>query len=276
MLKARLITAFALGLPALWLVFESSQVVFWWFLFVILVLGMWEWSRLSGIKLLIPRIVGTVLFAVTVVLVDKLNVYAWIETPQVFLFLSFWWLLASFRVVKSSGTVVTLSKPYILFRYLEGVLILLGLMYSLQLLHSQSTGSWLVVILLSLIWGADSFAYFAGRQWGKKKLLPRVSPGKTWAGVMGGALGGTAVSAGIVFLHPVLTPHVLWFIPVIAISIAFSVMGDLFESMYKREVNLKDSGHILPGHGGILDRIDSLLAAAPVFVAGLFLVGVIA
>ena len=276
MLKARLITAFALGLPALWLVFQSSPVVFWWFLFVVSILGMWEWSRLSGMTALIPRIVSTVSFAVFVLVIHELNFYSWIETLPTFIFLSVWWFVASARVVKSSGEEITISYLQITFRYVEGCLILLGLIFSLQLLHAQSTGSWLVVILLSLIWGADSFAYFVGRQWGNKKLLPRVSPGKTWTGVVGGAIGGTLVSTVIVFLHPVLNSYVLWFVPVIVISIAFSVMGDLFESMYKREVALKDSGHLLPGHGGILDRIDSLLAAAPVFVAGLFMIGVIA
>lgn len=240
------------------------------------ILGMWEWSRLSGMTALVPRLISTVSFAAFVIVINELNFYSWIETQSTFIFLSVWWFVASVRVVRSSGEVMSISYLQNTFRYFEGCLILLGLMFSLQLLHSQSTGSWLVVILLSLIWGADSFAYFAGRQWGNKKLLPSISPGKTWNGVVGGAIGGTLVSTVIVFLHPVLNAYVLWFVPVIVISIAFSVMGDLFESLYKREVNLKDSSHLLPGHGGILDRIDSLLAAAPVFVAGLFMIGVIA
>lgn len=276
MLKTRFITAFALGLPAMWLVFQSSEIVFWWFLFALVSLGMWEWTRLAGINALLPRIVLTLGFSILMYWLSIFNIEKYLGSLQpVFIFLTLWWIVAIQRVISSPGNTVTITPIKRVFRYIEGCIILTGLLLSLQLLHSQSTGPWLVLILLFLIWGADSFAYFTGRQWGNAKLLPRVSPGKTWAGVMGGLIGGTIVSSSIVFFHHLLNPFLLMMIPVIVVSIAFSVMGDLFESMYKRQVNLKDSSHLLPGHGGILDRIDSLLAAAPVFVSGLYLVGVI-
>ncbi len=275
MLRTRFITAFALGLPAMWLVFQANQLVFWWFLFVTVILGMWEWSRLAGITSTMARLVCTLVFGVLVLAVHYVDFYAVIDGWKVFAFLSSWWLAASIRVIRFSETSIQLGLVDIIFRYIEGCIVLLGLLLALHLLHAQPAGPWLVLTLLFLIWGADSFAYFTGRQWGSVKLLPRVSPGKTWMGVIGGVIGGTLVASSIVFFQPLLKPDVLFVIPVIVISILFSVMGDLFESMYKREVHLKDSSHLLPGHGGILDRIDSLMAAAPVFVMGLFLVGVI-
>ena len=253
MLKTRFITAFALGLPAMWLVFQANQLIFWWFLFVVVILGMWEWSRLAGITSTTMRVVCTLAFGLLVVAARNIDIYAVIASWKIFAFLSLWWLIASIRVIRFSGDAIQLTSIDIIFRYVEGCIVLLGLLLALHLLH----------------------AHFTGRKWGISKLLPRVSPGKTWMGVIGGVVGGTLVATSIVFFHPVLKPDVLLVMPVIVISIMFSVMGDLFESMYKREVHLKDSSHLLPGHGGILDRIDSLLAAAPIFVTGLFLVGVI-
>lgn len=275
MLKTRIITAFALGLPVLWLVFGSSDVVFWWFLFVMAVLGMWEWTRLCGLTTNLSRVIGTIVFASLLLAVRWLDIYSYINKQSIFIFFALWWLVAALRVISSPGSIVTLSKVSIVFRFVEGSIVLLGLLLSLHLLHAQPAGPWLVLSLLFLIWGADSFAYFSGRQWGKTKLLPRISPGKTWAGVIGGVFGGSLVSFAVVFWHSVLNPYAWLILPVIVVSTIFSVMGDLFESMYKRQVNLKDSSHLLPGHGGVLDRIDSLLAAAPVFVCGLFLVGVV-
>ncbi|MFO7604310.1 MAG: phosphatidate cytidylyltransferase [Gammaproteobacteria bacterium] len=276
MLRTRFITAFALGLPAMWLVFQPNQLLFWWFLFIALSLGMWEWTRLAGLQSRPARVVLTAVFSLLAYGLHEIDLYVYLPAPGIFMFLTLWWLGAMLRVARSPGTVLTIAPTAMLFRCIEGIMLLLGLLLSLQLLHAQPTGSWLVLTLLFLIWGADSVAYFSGRKWGKTKLLPRISPGKTWAGVVGGLIGGTLVSASIFFIHPELRAHAMWVVPVIVVSILFSVLGDLFESMYKRAVNLKDSSQLLPGHGGILDRIDSLLAAAPVFVCGLMLVGVIA
>jgi phosphatidate cytidylyltransferase len=126
-----------------------------------------------------------------------------------------------------------------------------------------------VLFLLLLIWVADIGAYFAGRHWGQRKLAPVISPGKTWEGVWGAtaaalafALLGAAV-LGIGTRWP-------WFVAICMVTVGFSIIGDLFESMIKRQRGVKDSGSLLPGHGGVLDRIDSLTAAAPVFLLGLY------
>jgi phosphatidate cytidylyltransferase len=120
---------------------------------------------------------------------------------------------------------------------------------------------WLIWVFM-LAWGADIGAYFAGHAFGRRKLAPRVSPGKTWEGVIGGLALALAVCALGAFW---LTPGWVGWLPVIVLLVAVSVFGDLFESVLKRATGVKDSGTLLPGHGGVLDRIDSLLAVLPVF-----------
>ena len=130
-------------------------------------------------------------------------------------------------------------------------------------------GAGYVLFLLFLIWIADSGAYFTGRRWGQRKLALSISPGKTWEGVWGASL------AALVFAMlgaVVLEVRMPWpgFVILSMVTVGFSIAGDLFESMLKRQRGLKDSGSLLPGHGGVLDRVDSLTAAVPVFLLGLY------
>ena len=132
----------------------------------------------------------------------------------------------------------------------------------LVVIRAAPQGSFWLLWLFVLVWGADIGAYFAGRAFGKRKLAPAVSPGKTWEGAIGGfLLAGTLCAVGAVLLQADLS---LW-LPLTAGLIMLSVFGDLFESVMKRSSGVKDSGTLLPGHGGVLDRIDSLLAVLPVF-----------
>ncbi|MGB4876542.1 MAG: phosphatidate cytidylyltransferase, partial [Candidatus Competibacter sp.] len=129
-----------------------------------------------------------------------------------------------------------------------------------------------VVFLLLLVWAADIGAYFAGRRWGRRKLAPAISPGKTWEGALGGGLATLVLAlVGAAFLK--VGASGFGFVAVCLITMGFSIAGDLFESMMKRQSGLKDSGSLLPGHGGVLDRVDSLSAAAPVFLLGLYGIG---
>jgi phosphatidate cytidylyltransferase len=126
---------------------------------------------------------------------------------------------------------------------------------------------------MSLIWLADSAAFFVGRRWGRHRLAPRVSPGKTWEGVCGALLAVPLVALPLAWLPvraPATAPQLL---ALCACAVLASVVGDLFESQMKRRAGVKDSGALLPGHGGVLDRIDSLTAAAPLFYLGLNLLG---
>ena len=153
-----------------------------------------------------------------------------------------------------------------------GILILAPAWLSLVILHtSHSDGISQLLFLLILIWIADSAAYFSGRRWGKTKLANKVSPGKTWEGIFG------AIFAILVFCYAysrfmdMQGSEILLFLLLGIITVSGSVLGDLIESLMKRHSGIKDSGTLLPGHGGVMDRIDSLTAAGPIFVAGLWL-----
>jgi phosphatidate cytidylyltransferase len=138
--------------------------------------------------------------------------------------------------------------------------------------HGFARGPLLVLWLVLLVISADIGAYFAGRRWGSRKLAPRVSPGKTWEGALGGvALVALVAWGGASYFGLAALPTVVFGVVVGM----FSIIGDLTESMFKRAAGLKDSGVLLPGHGGLLDRIDSVTAAAPLYALGLFGSGVI-
>jgi phosphatidate cytidylyltransferase len=141
-------------------------------------------------------------------------------------------------------------------------------------LKTQDNSVLLLTWFMLLVWGADIGAYFAGRFFGNRKLAPNVSPGKTWAGVYGGMLTSVIVSVVIALLFlGELTAYSWLLLVVLSVAvIAISVLGDLLESLMKRNSGIKDSSALLPGHGGILDRIDSMCAAAPMFVLLWFVV----
>jgi len=134
-------------------------------------------------------------------------------------------------------------------------------------------GGWMLMYLLTLVWLADIGAYFSGRKFGKRKLAPAISPGKTWEGVYGGICVNLVWMVLIYWLSRGFDIGIGWFLLIGVSTVLISIVGDLFESILKREAGVKDSGKLLPGHGGILDRIDSVIAASPVFVSGLLLAG---
>jgi phosphatidate cytidylyltransferase len=176
-----------------------------------------------------------------------------------------WWLLAFAWLAvraKAGGRLAAAGAGFI-------VLVPAGIALS-HLVTLQPDGRLLLLYLLVLIAAADVGAYFGGRRFGRNKLAPHVSPGKTWEGFAAGMLAAAAVGvAGAALFDKPLWPW-LFLCELVALV---SVVGDLTESMFKRHVGLKDSGRLLPGHGGILDRIDSLTAAAPTFLLGLFVLG---
>lgn len=141
-------------------------------------------------------------------------------------------------------------------------------------LYLHGRGVVLMISVLAIIWVADIAAYFAGRAFGKRKLAPAISPGKTWAGVVGAVIAVLALSTAIHLIWPqaplftgVLfrqSPLLAWIM--LTVLVAFSIVGDLFESLLKRQAGLKDSGALLPGHGGVLDRIDSMIPVLPLAV----------
>ncbi|NNE63871.1 MAG: phosphatidate cytidylyltransferase, partial [Gammaproteobacteria bacterium] len=151
--------------------------------------------------------------------------------------------------------------------FLIGVSMLWICITSLIYLHGHTpNGGWVVLYLMTLVWIADIGAYFSGRRFGKNKLAPGISPGKTWEGVIGGLAVNILWMLLIYSQTALLNVSLTWFIAIGLATSAISVVGDLFESILKREAGVKDSGKILPGHGGVLDRFDSIIAAAPVFL----------
>ena len=163
------------------------------------------------------------------------------------------------------------------FGYLIGAMVILPTWAAMVALHAVST--WLMLAAMALVWVADIAAYFAGRAFGKHKLAPTISPGKTWEGVAG-AVVGVLIYGGIVLtvspLGEVLSNKLPFAPPLLTLMLvlltAVSVMGDLFESLLKRQAGIKDSSNLLPGHGGVLDRIDALTSTLPLAALILYLV----
>ena len=145
--------------------------------------------------------------------------------------------------------------------------------FALSWMRMQADGSWLILLLLLIVWAADTGAYFAGKTFGKKKLAPNISPGKTTAGLLGGLIAAPLIALLAVYLMPIEGFDHLWLILISLVTALVSVGGDLLISLHKRTSGFKDSGNLLPGHGGVLDRVDSLLAAAPFFALALLISG---
>lgn len=244
-------------LPAFWFALCTA---------IVIALAAWEWSRLMGLQKPLSRI----LYVDFIIL---LLVVAAIFSPLWWLLLALvWWLIAFVLLIRYQKR-PDFHLPSKILRGFAGIAVLVPCWISLNFLCFMSPRPiWLLAVLL-LVWLADISAYFVGNRWGKNKLAPRISPGKSWQGVYG-ALIITAVVALIVGLamHLPLVRTIL-FASLIVLTVISSIVGDLLESVLKRQEGLKDSGSLLPGHGGILDRIDSLTAAAPIFAFGLILFG---
>ncbi len=260
MLRQRLLTA-ALLIPLLiWANYALASRHFALLIALITLLGAWEWARLAGFTRLFQRL-GYVLLTAAVL-------WGAVQLPlQLLLWIALvWWTIALLWVLRFPRDERIWSRRAV--AVIAGMLVLAPAWRSLSALH-EDYGPSVLLFLLSMIWLADSAAYFAGRRWGRRKLAPLVSPGKTWEGVYG-ALAATLCAAliggGIARLD---TDAYALFVLLCLLTVAISIVGDLFKSMYKRHAKVKDSGGLLPGHGGVLDRIDSLTSATPVFVLGL-------
>ena len=276
MLKLRIITALVLGPLVIWSVLGLSHQFLAYELAAILCIGAWEWARLAGITHQLGRI-GFALFVAGLLwlLAYFLHQDISILNPVLY-FAGGFWLFALFSIVyfnRSPVTTVTnLSVSARVITLLVGACLLLSAFVALTALH-RSYGANYVLVLLVLIWIADSGAYFAGKAFGKHKLAMNVSPGKTWEGVAGAIVGTVIAGYLISLLLNIESANIIYFILVAVVTVALSIVGDLIESLFKRRSGVKDSSQILPGHGGILDRIDSLIAAAPIFLLGLISMG---
>ncbi len=182
-----------------------------------------------------------------------------------------WWVLAALLVISYPQGKKYWQHPFV--RGVMGILILVPCWGAINFIRNQHEGLYILFYLFLLIWGADTAAYFAGKQWGKTKMLPEVSPGKSWQGFIAALVYGVIFAVLFAWYAEMSLRVLPWAILLSLITVCFSVTGDLTESMIKRLVGVKDSGRMLPGHGGLLDRIDSLTAAAPTFALGALLIG---
>lgn len=263
-LRRRTLTAFALGPLVIAAVLWLPTPGFALFFTLVVLASAWEWCALAGIESR-PWRVGYLL--VLALAMGALWLWPGLQLWSFGLSV-LWWGAQTRRLllVQEVGT-VSGPEPGLLP---VGLLVLVVPWAALIHLHAfPRLGPESVLALLILIWTADSLAYFVGRRWGRAKLAPAVSPGKTRAGVYG-ALAGAAV-CGLVFAGVLGLDlgHTLLLVTICGLTAMISVVGDLYESLLKRRRGLKDSSQLLPGHGGLLDRIDSLTAAAPLFVLGL-------
>lgn len=168
------------------------------------------------------------------------------------------------------------SLPVRLFQTVLAITLLWICGHGMVFIHQYfEQGGWIMLYLLTLVWVADIGAYFSGRKFGKHKLAPGISPGKTWEGVAGGVILNVLWMLVVFKISNGWGTELWQFILIGLATSMISVVGDLYESILKREAAVKDSGKLLPGHGGVLDRIDSVIAATPIFVAGFYTVGVV-
>lgn len=268
MLKQRVLTALILIPLVVWAIFGLSTPVLSLLLAVLVLMGAWEWTRFVPLESQPFRVVFLLILGLCLVGTWLLFMRRGTLFPVLLLALV-WWCVAFVWVLRYRGESASSTNTARFARGIAGFLTLVPAWGALVGLHSSPVqGSWLLLFVLVLMWVADSGAYFAGRSFGKTKLAPHVSPGKTWEGVAGGvvATGIYATVAGYYFGFQ--NSRLVLFVIVAMVAVVFSVLGDLLESLLKRGQGLKDSGTLLPGHGGVLDRVDSVTAGAPVFLLG--------
>ncbi len=269
MLRTRVATALVLLALLLVVLFWLPAAVGAGFFALVVLLGAWEWAAFVGLTrpwarsgyVLATAALGAVAWHATAGLEGWL---AWMQGAALWWAGAFLWLCLAPQAVNRATAA------------LAGLLVLVPAWVGLARLlafDGNRQGAALLFFMLLIVWATDIGAYFAGRRFGRRKLAPAVSPNKTWEGVLGGTLLGLVVAlAGAAWFH---APRAAFVGLGLAVVVS-SMVGDLTESMFKRYANVKDSGSLLPGHGGVLDRIDSITSAVPFFVLGLGWLGFLA
>jgi len=259
LIMAPVAIAAILLLPTQWLAAAAAAVF---------LIGLWEWLKLAQVEDTLARTVLLVLNLVLMVLM------VWASDGSLVLYQIAalvgvgWWLLALLWLRFFTFGAEPDSRARAL-KLLAGSLAVVPAWAALVLIHASGTqGHLWLLTALAIVWAADSGAYFAGRSFGRTKLAPRISPNKTWEGLVGGLLTGLLVALVFGWLAGVTPDQVPGLVVTTVVAVFASVLGDLYESLIKRHAGAKDSGHIIPGHGGVLDRIDGVLAALPVFALG--------
>ncbi len=261
-LKKRIITAFFLIIAAFIciLLFPTPWFAITALILVVSIGGM-EWANLVALKDL-KQVAYVGLMLLLAYFAYKSETLSWFFVTLGF----FWWFINLFMLFRyKQDTKHYKNNPFML--RLAGLFVILSAWSAAIILHTHSP--YLILFLVLLVAAADSGAYFAGKAFGKNKLVPQISPGKTREGLFGGFIAAIIVAFVSASLFGLEKSFFSSFIYLSAIVALISVVGDLFISLIKREAGAKDSGSILPGHGGILDRVDGLLATLPLFALGI-------
>jgi phosphatidate cytidylyltransferase len=271
-LKQRVLTALLLLPLVMAAIFALPAKWFLVLLAIILLGGSWEYRRLAGFS---DNAAGYLLVLLQAVILATLLSYRDIWDSNIMVYLSascIAWLLMFIRLPLYRPD----AKPdgsYRLISFATAIMSITTGWFALSWLRMQPEGSWLILLLLLIVWAADTGAYFAGKTFGKNKLAPHISPGKTKEGFWGGLIAAPLVALLAANLMPLENIEPARILMLSMVTALVSVGGDLMVSLHKRTSGLKDSSKLLPGHGGVLDRIDSLLAAAPFFALGLLVSG---
>ncbi len=265
-MKQRIITGLILASIAIAFILLSSTPLFAGILLLIWAASMWEWTRLIGMQATSSRIAS-------VALIVLLMAGLWLVRGQIAWWISIgagviWWMVALLWM-RSFSFAASPTARNRLIKLVAGLFVLLPAWTALVEIHDHADrGAAWTLFALFIIWAADSFAYFTGSRFGRNKLAPRISPGKTFEGVWGALIGSALIAfVGAWWLDQRGLPLML-LVGLGLICVIWSIIGDLFESLMKRQANVKDSGSLFPGHGGLLDRLDGVVAAMPVFVVG--------
>lgn len=286
MLKERVLSAIVMIAMVLVGLIWLPPLFFTFLLCVVFVAAMWEWAQFAGFKRPLPRAI-VAMVTICLLFFPILSGADYIRAGRILtdetiplLFAGcLWWVVALYFVLTYPDSAKRWTKSAVikflfglctLVPFFIGILALRFYHYSFDPYH----GVYLLLYVFLLVWSADSGAYFVGRAWGKHKLAPSVSPAKSWEG----AVGGLCTAAVIAFVFLQVIPDNVFgnnlnstlFVVVSVLTVVLSIIGDLTESMFKRQAGIKDSSQLIPGHGGILDRIDSLTAAIPFFATCFF------
>ncbi|MCS5711157.1 phosphatidate cytidylyltransferase [Candidatus Berkiella aquae] len=259
MLKWRILTALILIPFVLWGILSLQATSFAVLSAIILLIGAHEWTALCPF----PKYTQQAVFLGCYIAI--LCLLSYFKQPYILFAALIFWIIAAIGLSRYSNKPVKwLNAP--LIKGAIGLLLLPSAWYGLNVIHRAEEGPVWLIICLVIIWATDTFAYFTGRIIGKRPLAPFISPKKTIEGFWGGVIGALLLAFIAFFTNMLPSHHSLgiWLTVVLG-TILLAVVGDLFESLMKRLAGVKDSGKLLPGHGGVLDRLDSLIAAAPFF-----------
>jgi phosphatidate cytidylyltransferase len=272
MLLQRVLTAMVLAPLAILLILLPPTAIFAAIVALAFLAALWEWTELSGLKNRAWR--AGLLVVAAGVFALLWSVHATAFTPWLLAAGVAWWALACLWL-RHFAYAAAPTRENLALKLLAGAFVIFPAWVALASIHAREPhGHWWTLLAVVIVWGSDIGAYFSGRAFGKRKLAPQISPGKTWAGAYGAMLVGVLIAELGGWLLGVRGAQLVALALLAAVTVAISIVGDLLESLMKRHAQVKDSGTIFPGHGGLMDRLDSVFAALPVFAAGLLLLDI--